>query len=44
MVKNHIQSAARAGIGSWLGIILGTAAKVALGFVMIGIFVVARYF
>ena len=44
MVKNHIQSATRAGIGSWLGIILGTAAKVALGFVMIGIFIVVRYF
>ncbi|PXF54733.1 MAG: hypothetical protein C4B58_15635 [Deltaproteobacteria bacterium] len=44
MVKNHIQPATRAGIGSWLGIILGTAAKVALGFVMIGIFIVARYF
>jgi uncharacterized protein YqgC (DUF456 family) len=44
MVKNHIKPAARAGIGSWLGVILGTAAKVALGFVMIGIFIVARYF
>jgi len=44
MVKNHIQSAARAGIGSWLGVILGTATKVALGFVMIGIFIVVRYF
>ncbi|RLB79887.1 MAG: hypothetical protein DRH24_11720 [Deltaproteobacteria bacterium] len=44
MVKNHIHSAARAGIGSWLGVILGTAVKVALGFVMIGIFIVVRYF
>ena len=44
MVKNHIHSATRAGIGSWLGVILGTAAKVALGFVMIGIFIVVRYF
>jgi uncharacterized protein YqgC (DUF456 family) len=44
MVKNRIQPAARAGVGSWLGIVLGTAAKVALGFVMIGIFIVVRYF
>jgi len=44
MVKNRIQPAARAGIGSWLGVVLGTAAKVALGFVMIGIFIVVRYF
>lgn len=44
MVKNHIQSATRAGIGSWLGIILGTVAKVALGFAMIGIFIIVRYF
>lgn len=44
MVKNHIQSATRAGIGSWLGVILGTVAKVALGFAMIGIFIMVRYF
>jgi len=44
MVKNRIQPAARAGIGSWLGVVLGTATKVALGFVMIGIFIVVRYF
>lgn len=44
LVKNHIQSATRAGIGSWLGVILGTVAKIALGFAMIGIFIVVRYF
>ncbi|PXF58975.1 MAG: DUF456 domain-containing protein [Deltaproteobacteria bacterium] len=44
MAKYHIHSATRAGIGSWLGVILGTAAKVTLGFVMIVIFIVARYF
>lgn len=42
-VKN-IQTAGRAGIGAWLGILIGIAAKVAIGFSMIGIFVIARLF
>jgi uncharacterized protein YqgC (DUF456 family) len=42
--KNDLAAAGRAGFGAWLGFLIGTAAKIALGFSMIGIFVIARFF
>ena len=42
-VKNDITEAGRAGIGTWLGLLFGMAAKAALGFVMIGVFIIARF-
>ena len=42
-VKQDIHMAGRAGFGAWLGLIMGMAAKVALGFTMIGVFVIARF-
>jgi len=42
-VKN-IQTAGHAGIGAWVGMMIGIAAKVAIGFTMIGIFLIARLF
>jgi uncharacterized protein YqgC (DUF456 family) len=37
-VRRHLGGASRAGAGAWLGLALGTAAKIALNFVMLGIF------
>ena len=39
----ELNPAARAGFGAWLGFLLGIAAKVALGFTMIGVFILARF-
>jgi uncharacterized protein YqgC (DUF456 family) len=36
--------AARAGVAAWIGFAIGTAAKVAIAFVMIGLFLVALVF
>jgi uncharacterized protein YqgC (DUF456 family) len=43
MVQSKFESAGRAGIGAWIGLVLGTAAKVALGFSMLGIYLLARF-
>ena len=43
-VQNNVNTAARAGLGAWLGLVLGAGAKVAIGFTMIGIFIIARFF
>jgi uncharacterized protein YqgC (DUF456 family) len=43
-VHNRLERASRAGFGAWLGFLIGTAAKVALGFTMIGIYLAARWF
>jgi uncharacterized protein len=43
-VKQDINAAGRAGFGAWLGLLLGMAAKVALGFTMVGVFIIARFF
>lgn len=40
-LRRHLGDAGRAGAGAWLGIVLGTAAKIALNFVMLGIFLAA---
>jgi len=40
--RKKLQPAGEAGIGAWLGLLAGTAAKIAIGFTMIGIYVVIR--
>lgn len=42
-VRRHLAGAGRAGAGAWLGLVLGTAAKIALNFVMLGIFIAAYF-
>lgn len=41
MTKNDVQRATRAGIGTWVGLLLGTVAKLALAFTMVGVFAFA---
>jgi uncharacterized protein len=41
--KNDLHSAGRAGLGTWIGFLIGMAAKIALGLSMIGIFILARF-
>ena len=40
-VRRNFQQAGRAGLGAWIGMVVGTAAKLALVFAMLGIFVAA---
>jgi len=44
LVQKDWEKAGKAGVGAWIGLVLGTVAKIALGFAMIGIFIVARFF
>ena len=41
--QRHIGRAGRAGFGATVGIVLGTAAKLAIAFTMLGIFAIARF-
>ncbi|MDC4202937.1 MAG: DUF456 family protein [Candidatus Manganitrophus sp.] len=41
--RRDLAAAGRAGVGASLGLALGAAAKLALGFAMVGIFLVARF-
>ena len=43
-VRNDLRAAGMAGIGTWLGMVIGAAAKAAIGFTMLGIFILARVF
>ena len=43
-VQKKSAPAAQAGAGVLIGIIIGTAAKVAIGFAMIGLYVIVRFF
>ncbi len=43
-VSKNIQTAGLAGIGAWLGMVVGATAKMAIGFSMVGIFIFARLF
>jgi len=43
-VSKNFQTAGLAGIGAWLGMIVGTAAKMAIGVSMVGVFIIARLF
>ncbi|MCG8342030.1 MAG: hypothetical protein MI684_04235 [Chlorobiales bacterium] len=38
-----MQAAGRAGFGAWIGLIAGTAAKIAITFMLIGVFLFARF-
>jgi uncharacterized protein YqgC (DUF456 family) len=38
------QQAGRAGIGAWIGIVIGTAAKLAIAFLMVGLYVLGQFF
>ncbi|MEW6332471.1 MAG: DUF456 domain-containing protein [Pseudomonadota bacterium] len=40
--QRHLGKAGRAGFGATVGIVLGTAAKLAIAFTMLGIFAIAR--
>jgi len=42
-VRPDLQAAGRAGVGAWLGLVVGAAAKIAIAFTMLGIFVLARF-
>lgn len=41
--SRRLGHATRVGLGTWLGILLGTASKFALGFCMLGLFVLAWF-
>jgi uncharacterized protein YqgC (DUF456 family) len=38
-----VQQASRAGYGAWIGVVLGTAAKLAIAFLMVGIFILNQW-
>lgn len=38
-----MQQAGRAGYGAWLGVVLGTATKLAIAFLMVGIFILKQF-
>ena len=42
-VRRDIQAAAGAGVGAFLGLLLATAGKLALGFAMLGLFLLVRF-
>jgi uncharacterized protein YqgC (DUF456 family) len=42
-VQRDLRAASRAGIGATIGLALGTAAKLALGFAMLGLTAIARF-
>ncbi len=44
IIRKDLLEAGKAGVGSWLGLLLGTALKLALVFTMIGIFALAYFF
>ena len=39
--SRHAGTAAKVGAGTWIGLLLGTAAKIAIAFMMLGIFILA---
>jgi len=41
IAQRDLRRAGRVGIATWIGLLLGTAAKVAIAFAMVGIFVFA---
>jgi uncharacterized protein YqgC (DUF456 family) len=42
-VQRQLRPAGLAGLGAWLGLLVGTAAKIAIGFAMIGIYILMRF-
>jgi uncharacterized protein YqgC (DUF456 family) len=43
LARRNWEQARRAGFGTWLGLVFGTAAKLALAFTMLGVFVTAYF-
>lgn len=43
-VRNDLRRAGRAGVAAWIGFIVGTVAKLAIVFAMLGIFIAALFF
>jgi uncharacterized protein YqgC (DUF456 family) len=43
LARRDLVQAGRAGLGTWLGLLLGVAAKLSLSFAMIGVFAIARF-
>jgi len=43
-VGRDMQQAGRAGLGAWIGIVIGAAAKLAIAFLMVGLFVLRQFF
>lgn len=41
--RKNMQQAARAGVATWLGLLFGTLAKLALAFAMVGVFLFAYF-
>ena len=39
-----VNEASRAGYGAWIGVVIGTAAKLAIAFLMVGIFIFSQWF
>ena len=42
--QSDVGHAAKVGLGTWFGIVLGVVSKLALGFAMLGLFFFAWYF
>jgi len=42
-IRRDLAGATRAGVGAWVGLILGTAAKMALAMTMIGLYLLKRF-
>lgn len=42
-VRRNLSEAGRAGLGAWLGLLAGTAGKLAVALVMIGFFLIKRF-
>ncbi|NTW62622.1 MAG: DUF456 domain-containing protein [Chlorobiaceae bacterium] len=43
MVRKDLRAAGLAGLGTWIGLAIGAAFKVAIAFAMLGIFVIVRF-
>ena len=42
-VRRDLQLASRSGVGAFIGFVLATAGKLALGFAMLGLFLLVRF-
>jgi uncharacterized protein len=43
IARRNLEQAGRAGIGTWLGLLIGTAVKIAVVFTMLGVFIAAYF-
>jgi uncharacterized protein YqgC (DUF456 family) len=43
MARRNTSQAMRAGVGAWLGFVVGTIAKLAVAFTMLGVFLLALF-